>query len=102
MLKLESSGLSEGALLSQRRERGLHASAGPRTPRYAVAARASTRGQPTLGSNMVDLAELARQMKAIGRKGSGKDYYEQYVAAGIALRWGRSQKECVSCPRWDM
>jgi hypothetical protein len=33
---------------------------------------------------MVDLAELARQMKAIGRKGSGKDYYEQHVAAGIA------------------
>ena len=33
---------------------------------------------------MVDLAELARQMKAIGRKGSGKDYYEQYVAQGIA------------------
>ena len=25
-----------------------------------------------------------------------------YVAAGIALRWGRSQKECISCPRWDM
>ena len=33
---------------------------------------------------MVDLAALARQMKAIGRKGSGKDYYEQHVAAGIA------------------
>ena len=33
---------------------------------------------------MVDLAALARQMKAIGKKGSGKDYYEQYVAAGIA------------------
>ena len=33
---------------------------------------------------MVDLAALARQMKAIGRKGSGKDYYEQYVAQGIA------------------
>ena len=32
---------------------------------------------------MVDLAALARQMKAIGRKGSGKDYYEQYVAQGI-------------------
>ncbi len=25
-----------------------------------------------------------------------------YVSAGIALRWGRSEKECISCPRWDM
>ena len=41
---------------------------------------------------MVDLAALARQMKAIGRKGSGKDYYEQYVAAGIANGEARARR----------
>ena len=54
---------------------------------------------------MVDLAELARQMKAIGRKGSGKDYYEQYVAAGIANGERRAARAPapdgrVSLPDW--
>ena len=54
---------------------------------------------------MVDLAELARQMKAIGRKGSGKDYYEQYVAAGIANGEKRAKRAPapdgrVSLPDW--
>ena len=54
---------------------------------------------------MVDLAELARQMKAIGKKGSGKDYYEQYVAAGIANGEKRAKRAPapdgrVSLPDW--
>ena len=54
---------------------------------------------------MVDLAALARQMKAIGRKGSGKDYYEQYVAAGIANGEARAKRAPapdgrVSLPDW--
>ena len=54
---------------------------------------------------MVDLAELARQMKAIGRKGSGKDYYEQHVAAGIAKGERRAARapapdDRVSLPDW--
>ena len=46
---------------------------------------------------MVDLAELARQIKAIGKKGSGKDYYEQYVAAGIA----NGEKRAARAPAPD-
>ena len=46
---------------------------------------------------MVDLAALARQMKAIGKKGSGKDYYEQYVAAGIA----NGEKRAARAPAPD-
>ena len=54
---------------------------------------------------MVDLAALARQMKAIGRKGSGKDYYEQYVAQGIADGERRAKRapapdDRVSLPDW--
>ena len=54
---------------------------------------------------MVDLAALARQMKAIGRKGSGKDYYEQYVAQGIENGAARAKRapapdDRVSLPDW--
>ena len=54
---------------------------------------------------MVDLAELARQMKAIGKKGSGKDYYEQYVAQGIQNGEARAARAPapdgrVSLPDW--
>ena len=89
------------------RTRGLTGRAGPRT-RHATP---PPRGQPAPGGSpstraatMVDLAELARQMKAIGRKGSGKDYYEQYVAAGIANGEKRAARAApdgrVPLPDW--
>ena len=74
--------------------------------RHAVAARAAgARGSRHWGSAMVDLAELARQMKAIGKKGSGKDYYEQYVAQGIQNGEARAARAPapdgrVSLPDW--
>ena len=54
---------------------------------------------------MVDLAALARQMKAIGKKGSGKDYYEQYVAQGIRngekhAKRAPAPDDRVSLPDW--
>ena len=71
------------------------ATAGERTRGLTGERRATPRRRregSARGSIMVDLAALARQMKAIGRKGSGKDYYEQYVAQGIQNGEARAKR----------
>ena len=30
------------------------------------------------------------------------DWRADFLSGGIALRWGRSEKECLSCPKWDL
>ena len=30
------------------------------------------------------------------------DWRADYVSAGVALRWGSSERECHTCPKWDL
>jgi hypothetical protein len=30
------------------------------------------------------------------------DWRADYVGAGVALRWGNSEKDCHTCPKWDL
>tara|TARA_B100000524_G_scaffold288837_1_gene163876 strand:- start:4570 stop:5673 length:1104 start_codon:yes stop_codon:yes gene_type:complete len=30
------------------------------------------------------------------------DWRADYVSAGVALRWGTSERECNTCPKWDL
>ena len=30
------------------------------------------------------------------------DWRADYVSAGMALRWGKSERECDTCPKWDL